>query len=102
MKSGRYNGYGRCCNIEFGSKTTAMHVQFGCALCATSAWRNLYSSPKLRRQRLHIVGNFLAKGKVVFPAEVEYGELIWLDYCPLRNASVRRRIRPPRLSSMLE
>jgi ubiquinone/menaquinone biosynthesis C-methylase UbiE len=39
-------------------------------------WRNFDASPRLRLQRLAVVGGFLARGKVVFPAEVEYGDVV--------------------------
>src|SRR5262245_4439288 len=52
-----------------------MYAQFGCGLCAPPGWRNFDASPTLRLQRLPIVGRLLAQGNVVFPAEVEYGDI---------------------------
>jgi predicted SAM-dependent methyltransferase len=53
-----------------------MHMQFGCGLCAPPRWRNFDASPTLFLQRVPIVGFLLTKKKVVFPAGVEYGDVV--------------------------
>jgi predicted SAM-dependent methyltransferase len=53
-----------------------MYVQYGCGLCAPSSWRNYDASPTLRIQRLPIIGGFLTKRDVVFPDNVEYGDIV--------------------------
>jgi SAM-dependent methyltransferase len=51
-------------------------VQYGCGLCAPVQWRNFDASPTLRLQRLPLAGRLLAQGRVVFPANAEYGDVV--------------------------
>lgn len=51
-------------------------VQFGCGLSAPAHWRNFDASPTLKLQRLPIVGQFLTRGMVQFPRNVEFGDVV--------------------------
>jgi hypothetical protein len=53
-----------------------MYVQYGCGLCAPLGWRNFDSSLTLRLQRLPLVGAALTSREVVFPGNVEFGDVI--------------------------
>ena len=63
----------------------AKYVQYGCGLCAPLGWRNFDSSPTLRLQRLPLVGVALKSSEVVFPANVELGDVI--KGLPVRTGS---------------
>ena len=52
------------------------YVQYGCAWCAPSGWRNFDSSPTLRFERFPIIGSLYTKNKSRFPNNVEYGDIV--------------------------
>lgn len=55
---------------------TGLFVQYGCGLSAPASWRNFDASPTLRLQRLPAVGALVTRGRVIFPANVEYGDVV--------------------------
>ena len=50
-------------------------IQYGCGLSAPAGWRNFDASPTLRLQRIPIVGWLIARHRVEFPANVEFGDV---------------------------
>jgi ubiquinone/menaquinone biosynthesis C-methylase UbiE len=50
-------------------------VQYGCGLSAPQGWRNFDASPTLRLQRLPALGFLVARRRVMFPQNVEYGDI---------------------------
>lgn len=63
-------------------------VQFGCGLSCPDGWINYDSSPRLRLQRLPVVGRFMPAGPFgQFPSAVRYGDIV--KGLPVRNGSVR-------------
>jgi SAM-dependent methyltransferase len=55
---------------------SALYVQYGCGLSAPDGWKNFDASPTLRIQRLPGVGRILARGRPIFPPEVQFGDVI--------------------------
>lgn len=51
-------------------------IQYGCGVCAPLGWRNFDASPTLRLQRLPRVGRLVTRGRVKFPANVEFGDAV--------------------------
>lgn len=62
-----------------------LFVQYGCGLSAPQGWRNFDASPTLRLQRLPIIGGLVTRGRVRFPANVAYGDVV--RGLPLADAS---------------
>jgi SAM-dependent methyltransferase len=63
-------------------------VQFGCGLSCPSGWVNFDSSPRLRLQRLPLVGSWAPAGPFGrFPVAVRYGDIV--KGLPLPDGSVR-------------
>jgi hypothetical protein len=57
----------------------SQYVQYGCAACAPTGWRNFDSSPTLRLQRLPVVSRYFKGGAqfpTIFPKNVEYGDIV--------------------------
>ena len=52
------------------------YVQYGCGMSCPDLWINFDASPRLRLQRLPIVGRAFQWGKIVFPKNVRYGDII--------------------------
>lgn len=53
------------------------HIQFGCGLSCPPGWKNYDSSPRLRLQRLPLVGPFVPAGPFGrFPSGVRYGDIV--------------------------
>lgn len=52
-------------------------VQFGCGLCCPPSWKNYDASPRLRLQRLPLVGRLVPSGPHGrFPPDVRYGDIV--------------------------
>jgi len=57
--------------------TSSRWVQFGCGLCAPHEWLNFDASPRLRLQRLPVVGRLTPCGPHGrFPSNVRYGDIV--------------------------
>jgi predicted SAM-dependent methyltransferase len=52
------------------------YVQYGCGLSAPEGWLNFDASPTLRIQKIPFIGKALVKNRVVFPASVQYGDIL--------------------------
>ncbi len=52
------------------------YVQYGCGWSAPNGWRNFDASPRLRFERLPLVGQLYTKNKSRFPRNVEYGDIV--------------------------
>jgi SAM-dependent methyltransferase len=56
---------------------TSEYIQFGCGLSCPEGWANFDSSPRLRIERLPIVGHILrASGNALFPKNVMFGDIV--------------------------
>lgn len=55
---------------------SGLYVQYGCGICAPSAWLNYDISPTLRLQKIPLIGGLLSRGRVEFPANVQYGDIV--------------------------
>lgn len=63
-------------------------VQFGCGLSCPEGWVNFDSSPRLRLQRLPLVGRFMPGGRFGrFPGAVRYGDIV--KGLPVKAGSTR-------------
>jgi SAM-dependent methyltransferase len=63
-------------------------VQFGCGLSCPDGWVNYDSSPRLRLQRLPVLGRLMPAGPFGrFPDAVRYGDIV--KGLPVRDGSVR-------------
>jgi SAM-dependent methyltransferase len=51
------------------------YLQYGCAWCAPSGWRNFDASPTLRFERIPLIGQLYTKNRDRFPENVEYGDI---------------------------
>lgn len=58
------------------SQRDGICVQYGCGLSAPEGWLNFDSSPTLRLQRLPFVGRTLARGRIQFPTNVRFGDVV--------------------------
>jgi hypothetical protein len=57
--------------------TQLLYVHYGCGVCAAEGWRNFDASPRLRIERLPVLGGTIrAFGKAVFPSSVRYGDIV--------------------------
>ena len=54
----------------------AKFVQFGCGTCAPDGWLNFDASPVLRLKIIPLIGPILVKKLSVFPANVEFGDIV--------------------------
>jgi predicted SAM-dependent methyltransferase len=52
------------------------YVQYGCGLSAPSRWKNFDASPTLIIEKLPLIGKLYAKGKPLFPQNVDYGDIV--------------------------
>ena len=52
------------------------YIQYGCGLTAPLGWQNFDASPTLRLQKLPLIGEILARKRVRFPANVDYGDIV--------------------------
>lgn len=56
---------------------TPEYVQYGCGLSCPDGWLNFDASPRLRVEKLPIIGRALeASGKRLFPKSVRYGDIV--------------------------
>lgn len=63
-------------------------MQFGCGLSCPDGWTNFDSSPRLRMQRLPLVGHVMPAGPFGrFPNAVRYGDIV--KGLPVSDGSVR-------------
>jgi len=53
-----------------------LYVQYGCGLSAPINWKNLDAAPRLRFERLPIVGRLYTKNNKRFSENVEYGDIV--------------------------
>jgi len=53
-----------------------MNVQYGCGLCCPPGWVNYDASPTLRLQKIPFLGRWITHGRVHFPKEVKYGDIV--------------------------
>jgi predicted SAM-dependent methyltransferase len=66
----------------------ADYVQFGCGLSCPDGWVNFDASPRLRLQRLPVVGPWMPAGPLGrFPVAVRFGDIV--TGLPLKDSSVR-------------
>jgi predicted SAM-dependent methyltransferase len=73
--------------IRSSKSRRALYVQYGCGLSAPKDWINFDASPRLRFERLPIVGALaLVIGKRLFPPNVTYGDIV--QGLPLRDETV--------------
>jgi len=66
-------------NFKFGAAMAVakpVYVQFGCGFSCPDGWLNFDASPTLRTQRLPLIGRLLARGSVVFPRNVRFGDIV--------------------------
>ncbi len=64
-----------------------LNVQYGCGLSAPEGWLNYDASPRLRVERLPIIGIAMRQsGRALFPANVRYGDIV--TGLPLADGSV--------------
>lgn len=63
------------------------YVQFGCGLTAPASWTNFDASPTLRLQRIPLIGRILTPGRVRFPDNVHYGDIV--RGLPVESASCK-------------
>lgn len=64
-----------------------VYVQYGCGLSAPDGWVNFDASPRLRFERVPIIGSLTrAAGKTLFPPAVRYGDIV--SGLPVKAASV--------------
>lgn len=55
----------------------AEYIQYGCGLSCPEAWLNFDASPRLRAEKLPVVGHLLKfSGKTLFPQNVRYGDIV--------------------------
>lgn len=52
----------------------SLNVQFGCGLCAPKGWRNFDASPRLKVEKLAVIGLFIPRP--LFPKNCEYGDIV--------------------------
>jgi hypothetical protein len=52
------------------------HIQYGCGLSAPREWVNFDASPKVRIERLPLVGPLMSSGNGGFPVNVRYGDIV--------------------------
>jgi hypothetical protein len=54
-----------------------LYLQYGCGLSCPDGWLNYDASPRLRIEKLPIVGSLMrAAGKGLFPRNVRYGDIV--------------------------
>ncbi|MGA3309580.1 MAG: methyltransferase domain-containing protein [Xanthobacteraceae bacterium] len=73
-------------NAKDASPRTGLYVQYGCGVCAPEAWVNFDASPRLRLERLPVLGGIVRAtvGKL-FPVTVRFGDIV--KGLPLRDSS---------------
>ncbi|MFN9628857.1 MAG: class I SAM-dependent methyltransferase [Cyanobacteriota bacterium] len=52
------------------------YVQYGCGLSVAMGWRNFDGSPRLRVEKLPVLGRALTRNRLLFPPEVEFGDIV--------------------------
>jgi len=52
------------------------YVQYGCGLSVAKGWRNFDGSPRLRLEKLPLLGRVLTRNRPLFPQEVEFGDIV--------------------------
>jgi hypothetical protein len=57
-------------------ESTGIYVQYGCGMSCPDTWVNFDASPRLRLQRLPVLGSMFRWGPVVFPRIVRYGDIV--------------------------
>jgi hypothetical protein len=62
-------------------------VQYGCGLSVAHGWRNFDGSPRLRLEKLPLLGRVLTRNRPLFPKEVEFGDIV--AGLPLPQASCK-------------
>jgi SAM-dependent methyltransferase len=62
-------------------------MQYGCGPSAPQGWVNFDASPTLRLQRLPLIGKIITQGRVVFPKNVFFGDVV--KGLPIGSASCR-------------
>ena len=64
-----------------------LYVQFGSGLSCPEGWQNLDVSPRLRVERLPIVGSLIRAGNMsLFPAKTRFGDIV--KGLPIENGTV--------------
>ena len=59
------------------TKRVGVYLQFGCGLSCPQGWLNYDASPRLRIERLPVIGGLLrSAGKTLFPKDVLYGDIV--------------------------
>lgn len=53
-----------------------LYVQYGCGLSVAQGWRNFDGSPRLRIEKLPVLGRVLTRNHLLFPKEVEFGDIL--------------------------
>lgn len=60
-------------------------IQYGCGVTAPNGWVNFDASPTLRLQKIPIFGRVATNGRVTFPQNVRYGDVV--KGLPIADAS---------------
>jgi hypothetical protein len=58
------------------SDPSSPYVQYGCGLSVAQGWRNFDGSPRLRLEKLPVLGPLLTRNRPLFPPEVEFGDIV--------------------------
>lgn len=58
------------------SQQISPYVQYGCGLSVARGWRNFDGSPRLRIEKVPVVGRVLTRNRRLFPDEVEFGDIV--------------------------
>ncbi len=63
------------------------YVQYGCGLSVAKGWRNFDGSPRLRIERIPVLGRVVTRNRFLFPEEAEFGDIC--KGLPLANGSCK-------------
>jgi len=63
-----------------------IYVQYGCGQSCPAGWLNFDVSPTLRLQRLPVIGKLLRRGRIIFPDDVRFGNIV--KGLPIADGSV--------------
>jgi SAM-dependent methyltransferase len=67
---------------------TGIYVQYGCGTSCPDGWQNYDVSPRLRFEKLPVVGGLVgSRGWALFPEQVRYGDIVGGLPVPARSAA---------------
>ncbi|MFN9548189.1 MAG: class I SAM-dependent methyltransferase [Cyanobacteriota bacterium] len=58
------------------SEQGSRYVHYGCGLSVAKGWRNFDGSPRLRLEKVPLLGRVLTGNRPLFPKEVEFGDIV--------------------------